>query len=85
MLVRSEFTTRSGYAMQQLGEFVSDHRSPFEERWGCWYVTRKVGGLRHMGNLMFADPKVAEPINKVGEISSLGRQVRYDGLSFIVR
>jgi hypothetical protein len=81
MLVRSEFTAPNGYAMQQLGEFVSDHRSPFEERWGGWYVTGKVGGLRHMGNLMFADSKVAEPVSKVGEISSLDG--RFDTTAYL--
>lgn len=29
---------------------VPDHRSPFEERWGGWYVTGSIGSARHKGN-----------------------------------
>jgi hypothetical protein len=28
----------------------TDHRSPFGERWGGWYVTGKTGSVRHLGN-----------------------------------
>jgi hypothetical protein len=31
--------------------FMNDHRSPFPERWGGWYVTGDPGGARHMGNV----------------------------------
>lgn len=31
--------------------FPNDHRSPFPERWGGWYVTGTTGGARHMGNV----------------------------------
>lgn len=30
--------------------FITDHRTPFEERWGGWYVTGTHGGQRHLGN-----------------------------------
>ncbi|MBI4266127.1 MAG: hypothetical protein HY657_17265 [Acidobacteria bacterium] len=31
--------------------FVNDHRSPFRERWGGWYVTGAHGATVHMGNI----------------------------------
>ncbi len=31
--------------------FVTDHRSPFDQRWGGWYVTGNHGGARHIGNV----------------------------------
>ena len=31
--------------------FFTDHRSPFRERWGGWFVTGDPGGSRHMGNV----------------------------------
>lgn len=49
MLVRSLGTLPSGAAVPQLGNYVTDHRSPFEERWGGWYVTGAAGALKHMG------------------------------------
>jgi len=30
--------------------FLTDHRTPIEERWGGWYVTGKLGAQRHLGN-----------------------------------
>jgi hypothetical protein len=30
--------------------FTTDHRSPFAERWGGWFVTGEHGQSRHMGN-----------------------------------
>ncbi|HEY6347355.1 MAG TPA: hypothetical protein VIY49_38190 [Bryobacteraceae bacterium] len=32
------------------GGFVSDHRTPFTERWGGWYVTGLSRRFRHLGN-----------------------------------
>jgi hypothetical protein len=34
--------------------FVTDHRSPFRERWGGWYVTGSHGSAGHMGNVPVA-------------------------------
>ena len=30
--------------------WVTDHRSPLEERWGSWYVTGAPPSMRHLGN-----------------------------------
>ena len=30
--------------------WVTDHRSPLEDRWGSWWVTGAPPGLRHLGN-----------------------------------
>jgi hypothetical protein len=30
--------------------FMTDHRTPFEERWGGWYVTGTHGSQHHLGN-----------------------------------
>jgi hypothetical protein len=73
MLVRSVFTASNGATMRQLGDFISDHRSPFKERWGGWFVTGKVGGVAHMGNLTFDNvgSEGSESITKSSEIDSL--------------
>ncbi len=51
MLVRSVFTSPDGTQMRQYGDYVSDHRSPMEERWGGWYVTGETPA-QHMGNAL---------------------------------
>jgi hypothetical protein len=40
--------------MYQLGSYLPDHRTPFAQRWGGWYVTGELGTLRHMGNAVLA-------------------------------
>jgi hypothetical protein len=52
MQIRSVFPAADGRQMRQFGDYTSDHRSPFGERWGGWYVTGKQLPLRHMGNEM---------------------------------
>ncbi|HEY7449562.1 MAG TPA: hypothetical protein VH702_15510 [Vicinamibacterales bacterium] len=34
----------------------TDHRTPFNERWGGWYVTGTHGSQRHLGNAIAPDP-----------------------------
>jgi hypothetical protein len=34
-----------------------DHRTPFDHRWGGWYVTGTHGSQTHMGNAVAADPE----------------------------
>jgi hypothetical protein len=36
--------------------YMTDHRSPFEVRWGGWYVTGKHNAQRHMGNAIATNP-----------------------------
>jgi len=55
LLVKSVFPSRDGTAMYQFGSHIPDHRTPFTERWGGWYVTGNNGGIRHMGNTILTD------------------------------
>jgi hypothetical protein len=36
--------------------YTTDHRSPFEIRWGGWFVTGRHTASRHMGNAVATDP-----------------------------
>ena len=51
-VVRSLFTESNGQPIYRLGNFNSDHTSPFSQRWGGYYVTGNHGPTLHMGNLM---------------------------------
>lgn len=62
-LVRSVYAGRSGEPFFGSGTFTTDHRSPFEERWGGWYVTGTHGKLRHMGNAISHDRKKPEDLD----------------------
>lgn len=52
-LVRSVLTAPDGHP-RGFGT-LSDHRSPFQQRWGGWYVTGTHGQMRHLGNELAAD------------------------------
>lgn len=49
-LVRSVFPTYDGNIDLHKATFLSDDSSPFDERWGGWYVTGHHGNMKHMGN-----------------------------------
>jgi hypothetical protein len=57
LIVASVFPDRDGVPAYT-STFIStiDHRTPFEQRWGGWYVTGTHGAQRHMGNAVAADP-----------------------------
>ena len=49
-LSRSLATDRSGELVLSLGSKRVDHTTPFEDRWGGWYVTGTGGKQAHQGN-----------------------------------
>jgi len=55
MLVRSVVPDADGEAQFRFGSYVTSHDSPFEQRWGGWYVTGEAGSMRHMGNAVIGD------------------------------
>jgi hypothetical protein len=55
MLVRSVFPGPDGTPMRELGDYITDDRSPVEQRWGGWYVRGTTGSIRHMGNAIVTD------------------------------
>jgi hypothetical protein len=54
-LTRSMPTQADGNTLAYLDSRIAnstiDHRSPFAERWGGWYVTGEADAFTHMGNL----------------------------------
>lgn len=49
-LVRSVSADKSGEMVLSRGSKTVDHSTPFEERWGGWYVTGTSGKQSHQGN-----------------------------------
>lgn len=54
-LIRSVTVDAEGQPLFIGSGFITDHRSPFPERWGGWYVTGTHGSERHMGNVIVKD------------------------------
>jgi hypothetical protein len=55
VVVRSIYSDRSGRPRSGSSTYITDHRSPFEQRWGGWYVTGEHGAMRHLGNAFAID------------------------------
>ena len=79
-MVRSVYTGPDGFPQFQAGGFHTDHRSPFEERWGGWYVSGTHGGMRHMGNVFSTDRDHPEKLDveKGANITSLKKLVNVE-------
>jgi len=51
-LLRSVFVRSDGRLASELTSYLTDHRSPLEERWGGWFVSGTFSGNVHMGNAL---------------------------------
>lgn len=49
LVVASSYTPKGAEAEHQRGGFVTDDRTPIEDRWGGWYVSGDLGGQKHHG------------------------------------
>jgi hypothetical protein len=75
-VVRSVFADASGEPILSAGSTMVDHTTPFEKRWGGWYVTGTHGDQKHVGNLVVklnADPHAIDnsPGQNVTDLESL--------------
>jgi hypothetical protein len=52
VLLRSIVTNGKGNQTAGTQTYLTDHSSPFAERWGGWYVTGTHGRQKHLGNLV---------------------------------
>lgn len=67
-LARSLFVDAGGQPILSAGGYSVDHTTPFEKRWGGWYVTGKHGGQTHLGNLIIRGKNVPQPLdNSAGQ------------------
>lgn len=55
IMVGSVYPDSMGLPASRMGNPVTDHRTPFEERWGGWYVNGTHGGMHHRGNAVARD------------------------------
>ncbi len=55
VIVRSIYSDKAGRPRSGSSTYITDHRSPFEHRWGGWYVIGEHGSMRHLGNIFALD------------------------------
>ena len=73
VLARSVFPDSTGEPIFKFGSTLVDYRTPFEERWGGWYVTGQHGRTEHRGNIIAteAENKVIFPTADGANITDL--------------
>jgi hypothetical protein len=61
---------------------VSDHRTPFDDRWGGWYVTGRAGTSNHRGNVpvVVSAAELQKPRRAAPQVSSVAG--RFDTRGF---
>ena len=66
-LMRSVHPDRSGEPILGSGSSRTDDTTPFDDRWGGWYVTGRTGKLDHLGNRVYRNRQdYDDPENPVG-------------------
>jgi hypothetical protein len=83
MMARSTYTDPDGMPRLILGAYLTDHRSPLEERWGGWYVTGKAGGARHMGNALLTDPDHPESMITPATLNLASLKSKFDTSEYL--
>lgn len=74
VLVRSVFPGPEGHPIMSQGSTVVDSTTPFESRWGGWYVTGRHGDALHRGNVTaieLPDNSCDLPVDKGANLTSL--------------
>ncbi|MEO8369564.1 MAG: hypothetical protein ABI806_10210 [Candidatus Solibacter sp.] len=76
LVIRSVHADRNGQALGAGRSFLTDHRSPLDQRWGGWYVTGLSGAQHHLGNQTVTDRDYPEYDRAAGSnVRSLERLV----------
>ena len=57
LLIGSVYPDASGMPASRANNPTTDDRTPFQNRWGGWYVTGTTGGMTHLGNAMARDSR----------------------------
>jgi hypothetical protein len=80
-LMRSVFAGSNGSGFGEAPSFITDHTSPFIERWGGWYVTGTHGKTKHLGNMFFSGDSNLDDTEALtgGNLTSLDKRVNLSG------
>ena len=82
MFVGSVFPSPEGITMYGPA-YTTDHRSPFEMRWGGWFVTGTHRADRHMGNAIATDPSDLAAMVKPETVHTTSLAGRFDMTGYL--
>jgi hypothetical protein len=80
-LLRSVYSDGDGFPILASGTYSIDQTSPFEHRWGGWYVTGTSGKQKHMGNLIVRGRRRPEDVDNTPNlnVTDLTKYFKPDG------
>jgi hypothetical protein len=87
LVISSQYLPPGMPAEHARGGFVTDDRTPIEDRWGGWYISGDLGGQKHKGvpigssgELPFNRDAYLSPISDVVALMTLEHQTRMTNL-----
>jgi len=85
IMVTSVYPSGDGTPAFRGAALATDDRTPFNDRWGGWYVTGTMGAERHMGNAVAHDSAQPRNLDTAGSqnLTSLGR--RFDSTNYLAK
>jgi hypothetical protein len=85
IMVTSVYPSGDGTPAFRGSAMATDHRTPFGDRWGGWYVTGTTGSATHMGNAVAHDSTQPRNLDRAGtqNLTSLGR--RFDSTNYLAK
>jgi hypothetical protein len=83
IMIGSVYPDASGMPNSRMGNPVTDHRTPFEDRWGGWYVTGTHGGMRHKGNAIVPDREKPDLLEIRGTQNLTNLEKKFDASGYL--
>jgi hypothetical protein len=87
VMIATVFPAPDGKPFFKTGEelfHLTDHRSPFEDRWGGYYVTGTSGGIKHRGNAVAPDPSKPYDLDFTNTSNVTSLEGRFDVSKYLV-
>lgn len=82
-LAKSVPAAQDGDTLPWLGNYLTDHRSPLNERWAGWYVTGRTGPSRHLGNAPLVDRSVDDLTVDAANLNLADLRGRFDTNAYL--
>lgn len=83
LMIASVFPDAEGMPAFRGAQLLTDDRTPFEQRYGGWYVSGTHGDMRHRGNAVGHDREHPDVLDTAGtqNLTSLAR--KFDGSNYL--
>jgi hypothetical protein len=83
VMLKSVFTMPDGTADGAARSFVTGQESPLSQRWGGWYVTARSGSRGAMANVLIADPRNPEQLDRAAGANLDSLAGRFDTSAYL--